>query len=127
MAPQRLPRDNQRMTVTIYHNPRCSKSRATLALLEDRGIDARVVNYLDTPPSAEQLRHLLNLLGITPRELIRSGEAEYRELNLADPALSDDDLIRALREHPRLMQRPVVLTDDAARIGRPPESVLEIL
>ncbi|NNF60261.1 MAG: arsenate reductase (glutaredoxin) [Gammaproteobacteria bacterium] len=115
------------MEVTIYHNPRCSKSRATLALLEKRGIEPRVILYLETPPSAQQIRELLGLLGMTPRELIRSGEKEYRELRLSDPATTDEDLISAMHNCPRLLQRPIVVVNGAARIGRPPESVLDIL
>lgn len=113
--------------VTIFHNPRCSKSRATLGLLQERGLQPRVVEYLETPPSAEQLQRILELLGLQPRELIRSNEAEYRELGLDDPSLSRAQLIQAMVEHPRLIQRPIVLSEGRAALGRPPESVLEIL
>jgi arsenate reductase len=115
------------MQVTIYHNPRCSKSRATLALLEERGIDPRIVRYLETPPDAEELRAMLAALGMTPRALLRKGEAEYRELDLARDTLGDDALIEAMATHPRLIERPIVLANGRARIGRPPEAVLEIL
>ncbi|WP_114241114.1 arsenate reductase (glutaredoxin) [Dyella sp. C9] len=115
------------MTVRIYHNNRCSKSRATLALLEQRGVVCDVVNYLETPPSAEELAQLLDMLGMTPRELMRKGEAEYAELGLDDPALDDTALIAAMASHPRLIERPIVVANGKAAIGRPPEAVLGIL
>lgn len=113
--------------VRIYHNNRCSKSRATLALLEERGCVCDVVNYLDTPPSIEELTQLLGMLDMTPRELLRKGETEYLELGLDDPTLSDSVLIAAMSEHPRLIERPIVVANGKAAIGRPPESVLSIL
>ncbi|TBR39583.1 MULTISPECIES: arsenate reductase (glutaredoxin) [Dyella] len=113
--------------VRIYHNARCSKSRATLALLEERGCVCDVVNYLETPPSIEELTQLLTQLGMTPRELIRKGEAEYAELGLDDPTLSDTLLITAMAEHPHLIERPIVVSNGKAAIGRPPEAVLSIL
>jgi arsenate reductase len=113
--------------VRIYHNSRCSKSRATLALLQERGCLCEVINYLDTPPSIEELRQLLDQLGMTPRELIRKGENEYAELGLDNPALSDTDLIAAMAQHPRLIERPIVVSNGKAKLGRPPESVLDIL
>lgn len=113
--------------VRIYHNSRCSKSRATLALLQARDCQCEVINYLDTPPSVEELVQLLDQLGMTPRELIRKGEAEYAELGLDDPSLSDHDLITAMSRHPRLIERPIVVANGKARLGRPPESVLDIL
>ena len=115
------------MNVTIYHNPRCSKSRATLALLEERGLSPQVVNYLKSPPSLAELSRLIALLGITPRQLIRSGEAAYKDLGLSDPDLDDAKLLQAMRDYPALIQRPIVVAGDAARIGRPPEAVLEII
>lgn len=115
------------MTVRIYHNSRCSKSRATLALLEERGIACDVVNYLDTPPSAAELTHLLDMLGMTPRELMRKGEEEYATLGLDDPSLDDTTLIAAMASHPRLIERPIVVSNGKAAIGRPPEAVLSIL
>ncbi|KAA9129596.1 arsenate reductase (glutaredoxin) [Marinihelvus fidelis] len=115
------------MTVTIYHNPRCSKSRATLALLEDRGIEPDIVRYLDTPPDAATLKQLVAMLGISPRELLRRGEQEYRDLGLASAELDDDAIIAAMASHPRLIERPIVTHDGKAAIGRPPESVLDIL
>lgn len=111
--------------IRIYHNNRCSKSRATLALLEGR--DVEVVNYLDTPPDAAELKRLLKLLGIPARQLLRSGEAVYKELGLADPALDDEALVAAMVAHPILIERPIVVADGKAAIGRPPEAVLAIL
>lgn len=114
--------------VTIYHNPRCSKSRETLALLEQHGVTPQVVLYLETPPDAEQLRQLLTQLGFTsPRELMRTKETLYRELELADPALSDSTLIEAMVAHPKLIERPIVIKGAHARLGRPPEQVLTLL
>lgn len=115
------------MSVTIYHNPRCSKSRQTLALLEEKGIKPRVVAYLDTPPDAATLDRLLNMLGLEPRELMRRKEAPYKDLNLADEGLSRADLIQAMIDNPILIERPIVEANGKAAIGRPPESVLEIL
>ena len=115
------------MTVRIYHNNRCSKSRETLALLEARGKVCEVVNYLDTPPSSAELRQLLDMLGMTPRELMRKGEPEYSELGLDDPSLDETTLIAALVSHPRLIERPIVVANGKAAIGRPPEAVLAIL
>lgn len=116
------------MSITIYHNPRCSKSRETLALLEQQGFSPAVVHYLDTPPSAEQLQTLLKQLGFDdPRQLIRTKEAEYEELELDDPLLSDEELIDAMAAHPRLIERPIVVKDGRAVLGRPPENVLALL
>ncbi len=112
---------------TIYHNPRCSKSRATLALLQENGIDPDIVLYLQQAPAHETLRELISLLGIAPRDLIRTGEKEYAEHGLANPDLTDDELIEALHQFPILMQRPIVVANGKARIGRPPESVTEII
>lgn len=112
---------------TLYHNPRCSKSRGALALLQERGIDARIVPYLEQPPSIDELRHLLGMLGLAPRELMRKGEAEYAELGLDDPSLGDDALIQAMHAHPRLIERPIFVNGDRAVVGRPPERVLELL
>jgi arsenate reductase len=113
--------------VVILHNPRCSKSRATLALLEERGIAPRVVDYLKQPPTAAELGAILDKLGVEPRALMRTDEPEYRELGLDDPALGRAELLAALHAHPRLIQRPIVLANGKAAIGRPPERVLEIL
>lgn len=111
----------------IYHNPRCSKSRQTLALLEEQGITPNVIEYLNSPPDVETLKTLLGQLGITPRELLRKGEVIYKELGLKDTDLSDDALLKAMTEHPKLIERPIVVHNGQARLGRPPESVLEIL
>ncbi|MDR6714771.1 arsenate reductase [Pseudomonas hunanensis] len=111
----------------LYHNPRCSKSRGALELLEARGLAPTVVRYLETPPDAATLKALLGKLGITPRQLLRSGEDEYKALNLANPALSDGELIEAMTQHPKLIERPILVAGDKAVIGRPPENVLEIL
>ena len=113
--------------VTIYHNPRCSKSRQTLALLEARGITPKVVEYLKHPPSAAELKSILKKLGIEPRELMRRSEQLYVELGLQDRALSDDDLIGLMVANPILIERPIVVSGAKAAIGRPPEQVLAIL
>ena len=113
--------------VTIYHNPRCSKSRQTLSLLKDKGIEPEVVEYLKTPPSKETLTQLLDQLGMEPRDAMRRKEAVYKELNLADPELSRDALIQAMVENPILIERPIVAAKGKAAMGRPPEAVLEIL
>jgi len=110
----------------MYHNPRCSKSRQTLELLNERGIDADIVEYLKTPPDAHMLEHILDLLGMQPRELMRTNETEYRELGLDDPSLDRQQLIAAMVEHPRLIQRPIVINNGRAALGRPPEDVLEL-
>lgn len=115
------------MTIRIFHNPRCSKSRTTLALLQEQGIEPEIRLYLDSPPNADELRSILKKLGKTPRELMRKGEAEYREQNLNDEALTDDDLILAMVSTPKLIERPIVLANERAALGRPPESVLDIL
>ena len=113
--------------VVIYHNPRCSKSRAALALIRERGVEPEIVEYLKTPLDAEALRDLLRALRAPVRDLVRSGEAPYRELGLADPATADDDLVAAVAAHPILMQRPVVRRGDRAVVGRPPEQVARLL
>ncbi|SDG70093.1 arsenate reductase [Pseudomonas benzenivorans] len=113
--------------LTLYHNPRCSKSRGALQLLEERGLAPTIVRYLETPPSAAQLQELLGKLGLGARQLLRSGEDEYQTLNLADPGLSEAQLIEAMVEHPKLIERPILIVGDKAVIGRPPEKVLELL
>lgn len=115
------------MTVRILHNPRCTKSRATLALLEEHGVEPEIILYLETPPSVELLGEICRKLGLSPRQILRSGEAEYAELGLADPALTDPQLLQAMHDHPRLIERPIVLNKGKAAIGRPPEAVLKIL
>ena len=123
-----LPDATPNMTeLTLYHNPRCSKSRGALELLEARGLTPEVVRYLETPPDAATLKALLGKLGIGARQLLRSGEDEYKTLGLADPALSDDQLIDAMARHPKLIERPILVAGNKAVIGRPPEKVLEIL
>ncbi|TFY84908.1 arsenate reductase (glutaredoxin) [Pseudomonas kairouanensis] len=113
--------------LTLYHNPRCSKSRGALELLEARGLTPTVVRYLETPLDAAQLKALLAKLGLSARQLLRTGEDEYKTLNLADASLSEAQLVAAIAAHPKLMERPVLETADKAIIGRPPENVLEIL
>ncbi|EIK52141.1 arsenate reductase [Stutzerimonas stutzeri TS44] len=113
--------------LTLYHNPRCSKSRGALELLEARGLEPHIVRYLETPPSAAELQALLAKLGLGARQLLRSGEEEYQSLGLADPNLSEAQLIEAMVAHPRLIERPILIAGDKAVVGRPPERVLEIL
>jgi arsenate reductase (glutaredoxin) len=113
--------------LTLYHNPRCSKSRGALELLEERGLTPTIVRYLETPPTAAQLQVLLGKLGINARALLRTGEDEYKALNLADASLSEAQLIAAMAEHPKLIERPILIAGDKAVIGRPPEKILEIL
>ncbi|HMK42246.1 MAG TPA: arsenate reductase (glutaredoxin) [Methyloceanibacter sp.] len=113
--------------VTLYHNPRCSKSRQTLQLLEARGVKPKIVEYLNEPPSTAELRAILNKLGMKPRDLLRQGEARYAELKLKERALSEDALIELMVENPILIERPIVVSGNKAAIGRPPEKVLEIL
>ncbi|AMO57128.1 arsenate reductase [Endozoicomonas montiporae] len=115
------------MAVTLYHNPRCSKSRQTLALLEEKGISPNIVLYLETPPDQKTLQTLLKQLGLSARELLRKGEQEYKDNHLKNPELDDDALIKAMVQYPKLIERPIVVHNGQARIGRPPESVLEIL
>lgn len=111
----------------LYHNPRCSKSRGALELLRARGVEPEIVRYLEQPPNADELRGLLRRLGIAPRALLRTGEAEYAELGLADAALDDTAIVAAMASHPRLIERPVFVRGDRAVIGRPPERVLDLL
>lgn len=113
--------------VTIFHNPRCSKSRQTMQLIESSGIAPQVIEYLKQPPEYEDLENILNLLGMEPRELMRTQEKAYKENNLDDPGLTRDDLIRAMMEHPILIERPIVIHNGKAIIGRPPETVRDIL
>ena len=113
--------------VTIFHNPRCSKSRRSLELLEARGIKPNIVEYLKQPPSAAELKAILRKLGMRPRDLLRRGEARYAELGLEDRDLSDDALVELIVENPILIERPIVVSGGKAAIGRPPEKILEIL
>ena len=115
------------MAVTIYHNPRCSKSRQTLQLLRDRGIEPEVVEYLKTPPGADELDAMLAKLGIEPRALMRTKESAYREAGMADDGLSRRALIDLMVANPIVIERPIVVNGARAALGRPPESVLAIL
>jgi arsenate reductase len=112
---------------TIYHNPRCSKSRQTLELIKTQGIAPEVVLYLETPLDAQIIAGLLKKLGISPRQLLRKGELAYKEQNLANTSLTEKQLIEAMVAFPKLIERPIVVVGDKATIGRPPEQVLEIL
>lgn len=113
--------------VTIFHNPRCSKSRQTVELLERQGIKPKIVEYLKEPPSAAELKAILKKLGMRPRDLLRQGETRYAELGLRDRDLSDEALIALMVENPILIERPIVVNGSKAAVGRPPEKVLEIL
>jgi arsenate reductase len=113
--------------LTLYHNPRCTKSRGALELLEARGLQPTVIRYLETPPSAAEITALLSKLKLSARQLLRTGEDEYKTLNLSDASLSDADLIAAMAAHPKLIERPILVVGDNAVIGRPPELILELL
>ena len=113
--------------VTIYHNPRCSKSRQTLQLLQDNNIEPTIVEYLKNPPSKKELTDILSLLNLKPRELMRKKEAAYQENNLDDESLSNEQLIQAMIDNAVLIERPIVINNNKAAIGRPPENILEIL
>ena len=115
------------MTVEIYHNPRCSKSRQTLQLLQENGVEPEITEYLKTPPDEASLKKILNMLGLEPRELMRTKESEYKELGLDNPDLSRDQLIKAMVDNPKLIERPIVIKNGKAALGRPPEKVLDIL
>lgn len=115
------------MNVIIWHNPRCSKSRQTLALIQAEGIEPTIVHYLEQPPEAEELDRVLGLLDIAPRDLMRRKENEYKELSLDDEKLTRSQLILSMVEYPKLIERPVVINGDRAAVGRPPEAILEIL
>ena len=115
-------------SVTIYHNPRCSKSRETLALLESKGVHPTIIEYLKAPPSIAEIKNLLTLLGFTDaRQLMRTKEDIYKELNLNDKSLTQDQLIKAMHDNPKLIERPIVIHGEKAKLGRPPEQVIEIL
>ena len=113
--------------LVIYHNPRCSKSRETLQILHDNDRDPEIVEYLEEPPSAEELKRIVSLLGITARDLLRTTEAVYKDAELDDDSLSEDEIIEAICEYPALLQRPIVILGDKAVIGRPPARVLDII
>ena len=113
--------------VTLYHNPRCSKSREALNLLREQGHEPEVILYLETPPNAKTLKAIVEKLGISARELLRKGEDAYKDLNLADEKLNEAALIKAMVENPKLIERPIAINGDKAVIGRPPENVKSIL
>lgn len=111
----------------IYHNPRCSKSRQTLTLIEDKGADVEVIEYLNTPPTRKELDEILQMLEMEPEDLMRKGEAVYKELGLKDKKLSRKEAIKVMVENPKLIERPIVVKGKKAIIGRPPENVNELL
>ncbi|MCX4028712.1 arsenate reductase (glutaredoxin) [Endozoicomonas sp. SM1973] len=113
--------------VTIYHNPRCSKSRQTLQRIEAKNINPDIIRYLETPPTAAELKNILQLLGLSAKQLIRTSEAEYKTLALDLETATEDQLITAMVQHPKLIQRPIVIANGKAVLGRPPENVDEIL
>ena len=115
------------MNVQILHNPRCSKSRTTLQLLKDNGVEPEVILYLETPPDTDLLTSILSKLNLQPRELMRKGQPEYKDMGLSNEQLSNENLIAAMIKAPILIERPIVLANGKARIGRPPEAVLKIL
>jgi arsenate reductase len=115
------------MQITIYHNPKCAKSRATLELLKAKGIEPTVIEYLKTPPSRSQLERLVKQLGISPRALLRTKEPEYKQAKLDNPGLADRAILTAMVKHPKLIERPIVVAGNRAVLGRPPENVLKIL
>ena len=111
----------------IYHNPRCSKSRQTLEILNQQDVDTEIVLYLENPPSAQEVASILQKLGLSSRDIIRKGEEEYKLLNIKDQSLTENELIAFMSENPKLIERPIVVKDDKAIIGRPPENVLSLL
>ena len=115
------------MTVTVYHNPRCSKSRAAMEYLEEHGIEADVVKYMDSPPDANDIKELLSMLGMSPRELMRKHEKVFKDAGLDDPTFTDDELIEAMTQCPSLIERPIVVNNGKAVLARPPETVQDIL
>ncbi len=115
------------MSVTIYHNPKCAKSRAALKLLTDRGIKPVVIEYLKMPPSEAELKKLIGMLGIAPRTLLRTKEVEYKQAKLDNAGVSDAQIVKAMAKYPKLIERPIVVAGKKAALGRPPENVLKIL
>ena len=115
------------MTVTVYHNPRCSKSRAAMEYLEENGIETEVVKYMDSPPDANDIKELLSMLGMTPREVMRKHEKVFKDAGLDDPTFTDDELIEAMAQCPSLIERPIVVNNGKAVLARPPETVQDIL
>lgn len=122
-----LHKQREIMQVTIYHNPRCSKSRQALALLQENNIDPNIVLYLDTPPKPTEIKSLLSLLGMSAQEIIRKKEKEYSELELNKENLSENELIETLSKHPKLIERPILVVNNKAIIARPPEKLLEVI
>jgi len=114
-------------SIKVYHNPRCSKSRQTMELLSEKGVQTEIIEYLKTPPNKQELKEILSMLDLQPRQLMRTHEAEYKDNNLADESLTQDQLIDAMVKFPKIIERPIVVCNGKAAIGRPPESVLEIL
>ena len=112
---------------TIYHNPRCSKSRQTLHIIEDNDIEPKIILYLEEPPDIKTLSKIINLLGVKPRDLLRTNEVEYKALNLKDKDIDDLEIIKLMSQNPKLIERPIVLSDNEAIIGRPPENVLSLI
>lgn len=112
---------------TLYHNPRCSKSRQTLALLQENGVEPEIIAYLEETPTAAQLAQLVKQLDMKPRQLLRKGESAYKKLDLANPELTDKEILGAMAAHPKLIERPIVVKGQRAVLGRPPENVLELL
>jgi len=112
---------------SILHNPRCSKSRQTLELLQENGVEPTIVKYLETPPSTTQISDIVTLLGVSPRDILRKKEAEYKASGLDNQDLSDKEVIALMVEHPKVIERPIVFSDKAAAVGRPPENVLSII
>lgn len=115
------------MTIKIYHNPRCTKSRLTLQLLQDKGFTPEVIEYLENPPTAGELKKIVEMLGGSVRVILRQNEDEYKENGLADISLSDDRIIEVMVQNPKLIERPIVINGDKAAVGRPPENVLAII
>ena len=113
-------------TVTIFHNPRCSKSRSSLAILNEQGLEPEIRLYLEDPPNQEELTSILAMLDIPAKDLLRKGESDYKALNLDDPDISETEIIKAMTEYPKLIERPIVIKDGKAAIGRPPELILEL-
>ena len=113
--------------LVIYHNPRCSKSRETLQILMDNNLNPEIIEYLDQPPTVQELTRIIGMLGIDARELLRTTEQVYKDAELDDDSLSDEEIIEALCEYPALLQRPIVVAGDKAIVGRPPTRVLDII
>ena len=113
--------------ISIYHNPACSKSRATLALLEENDVNPEIIYYLETPPSIDEIKSLLGKLGLQLNDIIRRSEDDFDELGLDDETLSEEIVLDLLQKHPQLLQRPIVVKDNKAIIGRPPENVLDLI